>query len=242
MLAYLRLEVVRVLRDRRYLIMTVAVPIGLYLLFSAVFGKGAPINGLSVDVNTMVANAAFGAMGAVLGASGPRIAQERGGGWLRQLSVTPFPPFKLLAAKVIAAMTLGLPAVILVSLTAVALHGIRLGAWQWLAMVGLLWLGAAPFAALGMLIGRLSDGDAAYGVTSGIWFALAAPSGMWMPISILPRTLRTIARALPANHFAELGWRAAAGHGPTLNDGLVLAAWTAGLGLLAAFAYRRAQS
>lgn len=241
MFAYLRLEIARVLRDRRYLISSVVMPVGLYLLFSNIFGKGAPVNGLSVDVNTMVAMAAFGAMGAVLAATGPRIAQERANGWLRQLRATPFAPARMLAAKVLAAMTLGLPSVVAVTGTAAAVHGIRLPAWEWPLLAALLWVGSAPFAALGMLIGRIGDGDAAYGITSGIWFALAAPSGMWMPIAILPKTLREIARAMPANHFAELGWRVAAGGGPTLNDGLVLAAWTAGLGLLTALAYRKAR-
>lgn len=240
MTAYLRLELVRTLRDRRYLIMTIAMPVALYLLFSSVFGSQPPSDGLTVDVAIMVSMATFGAMGAVLSASGPRIAQERGNGWLHQLAVMPLAARDLLAAKVLAAMTLGLPAVLLVSLTGVAIHGVRLAGWRWLAMAGLLWVGTAPFAALGVLIGRLTDGDSAYGLTSGIWFALAAPSGMWMPVRILPRTLQTIAHALPSNRFAELGWRVAGGHAPALGDGLVLLAWTAGLGLLAMASYRRA--
>lgn len=240
MLVYLRLEVVRMVRDRRYLIMTVAMPVALYLLFSSVFGGGAPVNGLTTDVSTMVAMGTFGAMGAVLAASGPRIAHERTSGWLRQLRATPFRPSRMLAAKVIAAMTLGLPALALVAVTAAALHGVHLAAWRWAALAGLLWLGSAPFAALGVLIGGLTDGDSAYGLTSGVWFALAAPSGMWMPVGILPETLRAIGHALPSNRYAELGWRVAAGHGPALADGLVLAGWTAALALLAALCWRRA--
>jgi ABC-2 type transport system permease protein len=240
MSAYLRLELLRTLRDRRYLIMTVAMPVALYLLFSTVFGNQPPSDGLTVDVGIMVSMGTFGAMGAVLSASGPRIAQERGNGWLRQLGTMPLAPGKLLAAKVLAAMTLGLPALTLVALTAVAVHGVTLASWRWAAMAGLLWLGTAPFAALGVLIGRLTDGDSAYGLTSGLWFALAAPSGMWMPVSIFPKTLRTVAQVLPSNRFAELGWRVAAGHGPAMTDGLILLAWTAGLALLAVVGYRRA--
>jgi hypothetical protein len=116
MSAYLRLELLRTLRDRRWLIMTVAMPVGLYLLFSGVFGNQPPTNGLTVDVGIMVSMAAFGAMGAVLAASGPRIAQERGNGWLRQLAITPIAPRSQLLAKVMAAMTLGLPALVLVGL------------------------------------------------------------------------------------------------------------------------------
>jgi ABC-2 type transport system permease protein len=239
MSAYLRLELLRTLRDRRWLIMTVAMPIALYLLFSAVFGKQPPTNGLSVDVGIMVSMAAFGAMGAVLSASGPRIAQERGNGWLRQLAIMPIAPRSLLLAKVTAAMTLGLPALVLVGLTGVALHGVRLAGWRWLLMLGLLWVGSAPFAALGVLIGRLTDGEVAYGITSGIWFALAAPSGMWMPATLFPRALRTISGVLPSSRFAELGWRVAAGHLPALGDGLVLLAWTAALAVPAAIGYRR---
>jgi hypothetical protein len=57
--------------------------------------------------------AAFGAIGAVLMATGPRIAAERQSGWLRQLRLTPLRPGATLAARLVAALALTLPAICL---------------------------------------------------------------------------------------------------------------------------------
>src|ERR1700680_4422932 len=90
MLSYLALELRRSFRDRRYLLLVVGWPVGAYLLFSTVFGKAADASeGLPPAVEIMVAMAAFGAMGGVLMASGPRLAIDRQIGWVRQLPFTP---------------------------------------------------------------------------------------------------------------------------------------------------------
>jgi ABC-2 type transport system permease protein len=72
------------------------------------------------------------------------------------------------------------------------------------------------------------------------YFGLSILGGVWMSVSILPKTLRTIAHWTPSNRFADLGWSIAAGHTPPASDALILAGWTALLGALAIMAYRRA--
>ena len=92
-------------------------------------------------VRDMISMAAFGAIGAALMATAPRIAQERTNGWLRQLRIMPVSTRQVITAKVLAAMAWGLPAIVLVDLTAVVAHGVRMSAWQWVSIGVLLWLG-----------------------------------------------------------------------------------------------------
>jgi ABC-2 type transport system permease protein len=240
MLPLLRLELRRMLSDKRFLILMLMLPIAMYLLFSNLFGGDQPSGGLDGDVALMISMAAMGAIGAAMTATGPRIAQERSNGWLRQLKVMPLPAGQVVAAKTIAAMAWALPAIILVDLTAVLDHGVHLAAWQWLGIGGLLWLGSATFAALGTFLGYLADADSAFPVMYGILLFLSAIGGLWMPLSQLPTVLQRIGRALPSNRLAELGWNLAAGQAPSLSGVLILAGWLVGFGGLALFAYRRA--
>jgi ABC-2 type transport system permease protein len=242
MFSLLRLEISRMLTDTRFLILMLAMPIAMYLLFSTIFAGNPPVNGMSEAVRDMISMAAFGAIGAALMATAPRIAQERTNGWLRQLRIMPVSTGQVITAKVLAAMAWGLPAIVLVDLTAVLAHGVHMAAWQWLAIGGLLWIGTAPFAALGTFIGYLTDGDSAFGVTYGIYLFLAALGGLWMPVSILPATLRHIAVVLPSNRFAELGWRIAVGHSPTPLDVAVLVGWLVVFTAFAALLYRRSNA
>jgi ABC-2 type transport system permease protein len=241
MLTYLLLELRRTYRDRRFVFLTLAVPAGIYLLWSNVFGKGGhdPASGLSPQVYLMVSIASFGAIGAALTTTGARLAAERQNGWLRQLKVTPLPARAVITAKTIASMTLALPSIVLVALLAIVTEGVSLPVSGWVGLIALMWLATLPFAALGTLIGSLLGADAAQPLTAGCYFLLAILGGLWMPTAQLPGILRAVAHWTPSNRFAELGWDIAAGHAPSGMAGLVLAAWTVVLGAGAILAYRR---
>jgi ABC-2 type transport system permease protein len=240
MTGFLTLELRRSLRDVRYLVIAVAMPIGLYLLFTGLFGAhGQRAQGLPQPVELMVAMIAYGAMWAVFSVTGPRIAHERATGWTRQLRVTPLRPAAALSGKLAAALAAALPAMILVAVTAVASHHVQLGAGQWLATLPAMWAGVLPLALLGLAIGYLAGDDVAFPLTMALYFALGALGGLWMPLSTMPHVMQDIAQFLPSNAVAELGWRTAGGQASVPTAVLVLAAWTLGSGLAALFAYRR---
>jgi ABC-2 type transport system permease protein len=242
MLRYLRLEILRMFRDRRFVFFTIGFPVALYLLMSNVFGSGGAdeVTGLPARAYLMVGFASYGAIGAVLSTTGPRLAVEIQSGWLRQLQVTPLPARSLIIAKMLAAMTLALPALTLVSLAAAVTRGVHLSAGAWVGMIALMWVGTLPFAALGTLIGSAVNPDSAQPVMLVCYLGLSIAGGLWIPVGQLPEVLRSIATWLPSNRFAELGWDIAGGQLPSAAAGLVLAAWTVALGGLAAAAYRRA--
>lgn len=233
---YLRLELSRTVRDGRYVLLAVVAPVGFYLLFSAVFGgKSSGPNttfGLPASKEIMVAMATFGAMWAALSATAPRLARDREGGWSDYLATTPLRAGQVLVGRIIAGLVVALPAVVAVGVAAIAAHGVSLAAWQWAADLGLLWIGTLPFVALGIAIGSLTSSTVAFAASTGLWFALAALGGLWVPPGVLSSGLRHLATALPSYNQAALGWHVTSGTAPTLTNVAVLAAWTLGLALL----------
>ena len=237
---YLRLELLRMLRDARYLALAVGAPIGFYLLFATLFGgKPVPSGQLDGSIEIMVAMGAYGAMWAVLSATGPRIAQEREIGWFDQLRAMPVRAYQVLISKVIASLALALPALVGVCATAAVVKGVRLDAWQWIGIIGVMWIGSVPFAALGLAIGYAISSDASFALTYGVYMAMSAVGGLWVPPDVLPTGMRQVADALPSYQLADLGWRIAAGYAPQLGGILILAAWTLGASGLAVLGYRR---
>jgi ABC-2 type transport system permease protein len=240
MTGFVTLEMRRALRDVRYLVIAVALPIGLYLMFTGLFGShGQRAQGLPQPTELMVAMVAYGAMWAVFAATGPRIAHERAIGWTRQLRVTPLTPAAALAGKLLTALAAALPAMALVALTAVISHHVQLTAAQWLAMLAAMWTGVLPLALLGLAIGYLAGDEVAFPLTMALYFALGALGGLWIPLSTMPRAMQDLGQALPSNGLAELGWRAAGGQASALRAVLVLTAWLLGSALAALLAYRR---
>src|SRR5262245_32222868 len=128
---YLRLELPRTLRNRRYLVLAIGFPVAFYLLFTRILTGGEV---LDADARAffMVSMAAYGAIGATLSVA-VRIAMERSSGWTRLLRVTPLPPIGYAITKLATAYLTALPAIILVMAAGVALNGVTLPASTWLA-------------------------------------------------------------------------------------------------------------
>ena len=213
MIKYLALELRRSLRDRRYLLLVAGWPVAAYLLFSTVFGAAADRSeGLPPTVAIMVAMASFGAMGGVLMASGPRLAMDRQMGWLRQLRLTPLSPARILAARLISAMALSLPAIVLTFIAAVLVKGVTLPLWEWPLLVLLIAAGCLPFAAIGIVVGTIADGDGAQGLTMVLYLVLAAlgrsvDARADPPVAVADRREDA---ALVSPRAARLAYRAAA--------------------------------
>ncbi|WP_419997596.1 ABC transporter permease [Streptomyces boninensis] len=235
----IKLEVLRSLRNKKYMFFSVIYPAGLYLLITS--GGNDTIKGTGLDMSMyfMVSMASFGALTAVLLTSSERIAKERDSGWVRQLRLTALPGRGYVVAKIAAAATVTLPSIVLVLITGATVKGVRLDAWQWPAIGFATWVGSFAFAALGVAIGYLVSGDAVRPVAMVVYFTLAMLGGLWVPFTTFPDAVQTAADILPTHHYAALGQAIEAGGAPHGTDVAVLAAWLAAFVALAAWLYRK---
>jgi ABC-2 type transport system permease protein len=167
-------------------------------------------------------------------------AQERTGGWIRQLQITPLRMWSVTVVKLVAAMLLVLPSLVIVSALAGITQNVSMPPWNWVALVAAMWLGALPFAAFGLVVGSLATPDSAQPIAALSTLAFALLGGLLLPLDALPNGLRGFGEALPSNAYGELGRRIAAGHLPAVGTVAQLVAWSAGLLLVAVVAFRRA--
>ncbi|MFC5835001.1 ABC transporter permease [Nonomuraea insulae] len=240
MLNFAKIDAVRMLRNRRYLIFVVAFPVMLYLINANIYGKQTDARGVSFSVTLMVSMAAYGALASSMMSSAVPLATERQSGWLRQLQITPLPSWAIIVAKLVTALVLVLPSLLLVSLVAILQQGVSLPPGRWALLLLVMWVGTVPFIALGLAIGSVLTADAAQPASMICMFALAIAGGLWFPPEIFGDTMRAVATVTPSYHYAGLGWSVAAGQGVAAVDVLVVAAWAVVLGGAAAFLYRRA--
>ncbi|GAA5189449.1 ABC transporter permease [Rugosimonospora acidiphila] len=238
MFSFFLFELRRLVREPRLLIFTVFMPVISYVVFTGVGDMSGSTEGVSLATAMTVGVAGYGAMTGVLSVGGG-VSNERVSGWLRQLRLTPLPPMKVVVVKGVLATLIAIPSVLAVCLTGHLQHHVDLPAGRWLAVVAVLWLGTIPFALLGLAIGYSLPPQIAQPASFLTFFMLSIVGGLLVPVAVLPRWLRHIAVALPSNRYAELGWRAAGGHLPTMMGGAVLAGWTLLFAVLAAAAYRR---
>ena len=239
MITYLRLELTRVLRTPRFLLLAVLMPVAFYLIFTSLDASRGSSEDPAAALAFMVSMACYGAIFAALSLVNGTI-EDRTIGWIRQLRTTPLPAVRVVAAKLLTSMLVVWPAIVFVCLAAVIDPGVRLGSAQWAALIALLWLGVTPFALLGTAIGYLCTAQSSSLANMTVVLAGVLLGGFWFPVSLLPETLRQVAHALPFNRYADLGWRVVAGQAPTTADATVLLAWCAAFAALAVLGYRRA--
>src|ERR1700712_5185203 len=132
-------------RNLRFLVLTVALPLLLFVLYANVYQGQDAGGGLSVVAYLMVSMASFGCIGAAIN-TGARIAIERQTGWNRQLRLTALPARSYLIAKAVVSMLVTLPALILVFLAGATIGGVELSVGQGLGTGPSVWRGGSLFA------------------------------------------------------------------------------------------------
>jgi ABC-2 type transport system permease protein len=233
---YLRTEVRRTLRAPRYLVFVIGMPVGLFLLFSSLYGTGTQ-DGIAGKAWLMVSMSVFGAMGAAVSIGG-RIAGERQAGWTRQLRLTPMPGWAYVTSKAVTALLVAVPALALVYAVGAAAEGVRLPAAKWALAAGWSLLALAPFVALGIWLGHRLTVDVLGPLSGALFTALGVLGGVWFPVDQLPSGLESVAKALPSYWLAQAGREPLAGSWIGWHGVAILAIWTAVFSVLAARAYR----
>ncbi|WP_395294510.1 ABC transporter permease [Kitasatospora hibisci] len=235
MTTLIRLEVLRTLRNRRYLLFTVLYPALMYVFFINAYGAGELAGGLPVKTYFMVSMATFGAVGSVLTGSAQRISLERSSGWTRQLRLTALPGRAYAVAKIAASAVTTLPAILVVFAVG-ASQGVELAAGRWAGLVAALWLGSFVFAALGVALGYAAAPDSVQPIVMITYMALALFGGTWFPVS---GTLETFARFNPVYLYNELATFTRPGHALDLGAAAGLAGFLVVFVAAAAVLYRR---
>lgn len=157
-LTVLRIELRRMLRNRRTVIFTLIFPAALFLSFGATKGWDDSVGNGNVAAYIMVSMALYGA--ALTAASGgAQVAMERAMGWSRQLRLTPLNPGVYIVMKALLALVLGGIAIAVVNVVGVVQGKPEMPLDVWVECALLTLVCTLVFAALGVFVGYLVPGE-----------------------------------------------------------------------------------
>jgi ABC-2 type transport system permease protein len=204
MIPFTKFEIVRTFRNSKFLMFLVAMPVGLYLVFTMVkVGDSSGISEQDGYLQTMIAMAVYAATASAMYATGPELAQERASGWIRQVLVTPLSFASWMGAKVIQGLVLTIPGTAAVAVVAAVVHGVNMPVGHWALLVVVVVIGSIPFALLGQIIGQLLKNQSASAGQLFILFGLSFLGGLFLPYSTLPASVQQIGRFTPTYHLVE---------------------------------------
>ena len=234
--AQTRTEVLLTLRRGENVLITLIVPAVLLIFFASLGIVPAGQMAIAFLLPGMLALAIISTAMVSLGIA---TAYERHYRVLKRLGGTPLPRAGLIAAKVISVLCIEVVQVLLLGLIAVLIYGWRPGPGIF-AAIGVLLLGTAAFAGIGLAMAGGLRAEATLAGANGLYLVLLLLGDVVLPLSHLPAPLRVLAQVLPATPFTD-ALRSSMTGAPMAIDGASLAelaAWAIALVGLAALTFR----
>jgi len=233
-LALARIEIVRLRRNKRYMMFTLALPVVLYLLVAKQV-QHVTAYGVAYKAYYMVAMASLGAFSGALTGNAQRISQERKDGWIRQLRLTPLPPQSYVIAKVIASLATSIPSIVIVLLLGRFYGGVELAGWKWVVIGVAVWVGTLVFAALAVAIGYRFMPDTVQPMAMFVYLIMTFLGGVWFALT---GVLQDIGQVLPTYQIIKVGTDVIGTGTVPVGSVAVIFAWLAGFVILAWLAVR----
>jgi ABC-2 type transport system permease protein len=222
-LGMIKLELRRMLRNRRTVIFTLIMPAVFFLLFGTnADSRSEQVGGGNVTGYILVSMAVYGAMLATT-SGGAMVSIERAAGWSRQLRLTPLKPVAYIAVKLVLAMIIGLVSVA-VAFTVGALSGAKLPVHAWIGCGLLAWVCALVFAAFGLFMGYLLPSENVMQILGPVLAVLSFAGGLFVPVDNLGHTFAVIAKFTPVYGVGEIA------RYPLVQDGNL---WLAAVNVIA---------
>ena len=181
-LTLLRIELTRVFRNRRTVVLGLLLPVVLALIFIGQNGSDEKVGSGNVGAYILISVALYAAA-LNSAANGAMVALERATGWSRQLRLTPLSPLAHILTKAVVALSLGALSVVAVNIAGVLNGKADMPTHVWVAAALIAWLGSIVFGAFGLFMGYLLPSENVMQVLGPVMAGLAALGGLWFPIA-----------------------------------------------------------
>lgn len=200
------LEMKATLRNGQSLGFTLLFPIVMLLLFATIFsGK---IENSTVSVSQYYVAGIIGSVvmstGFVSTAIG--VAFDRDAGLLKRLAGTPMPKASFFIGRLVAVFLLVTAQIAILIALGIGLYHLKLpsSASRWLTFVWVLVLGTLTSTLLGLAVGgRIRNAKAGPAVVNLPFITLQFISGVFLPLNILPKTLKTVSGFFPLRWLSQ---------------------------------------
>jgi ABC-2 type transport system permease protein len=213
-LTLLKLEIRRLTRNRRTVIIAIVVPVGFFLIFGLgqTYDTQRLGNG-NVAAFVMISLALYGAvLSTTFG--GALVSIERAQGWSRQLRLTPLTPVAYIVIKVLTALTLGAVSVAGVFIAGAVTGKASMSVGLWIGTGVSVWIGSLLFAAFGLFLGYLLPAENVMQLLGLILGLLSFAGGLFIPISQFSHGVQDVLKWTPLYGLNQLV------HTPLLGNGV----------------------
>ncbi|WP_127530802.1 ABC transporter permease [Paenibacillus kobensis] len=195
--AQFKVEMLRTLRNRRFVFFTIIMPIAFYFIFTSSMDSEMQVGGIDWSAYYLMSMAAYGVAGSGIMTLSQKFSKERSQGWARLLKITPLPSWAFVVSKVAAQAVINLFMIIILFIVAATVKGVDLSSSLWIESGLWIWFGSFSFMAIGTLVGTVRNADVVQVVGMIVYMSMSLLGGLWTPTETMSSTMQVIAHAMP---------------------------------------------
>lgn len=228
-------ELMKILRNPPAVLFGIGFPTMFFLIFGNTFPFAA--------TSTLAGLAAYGAFVVSFQTFSMSLANERALGWNKLLRSTPMTPALYLGTKFLVIIITGILSLLLLFVVA-ALNGrVHLSLTTWAELLGMMVVGMIPLSLTGIFLGFVGSANLTNVLATLLGLLFSFGSGLFVPLSIMPTAVQSVAPYLPTYQLGQLAWITV---GSSYQDGspfwvhlLVLVGYAVVFAVLSVWAYLR---
>jgi ABC-2 type transport system permease protein len=241
-LAQCKAEILRTIRNKRFVFFSVIMPVGFFFLFSSTMGNNTKIGDVDWTSYYLMSMTVYGVVGASLTSFAQRISKERSQGWIRLLRITPLPSWSYVFSKVAAQGLINLIIILMMFIIGGLGKSIELSAAFWVESALWIWVGGFSFMALGTLLGTMRNADAVQVLSMILYMGLSILGGLWFPTASMPDVMQTIAKFTPTYRLGQGAWNIIGGGAIDWSGVAILAAYVIVFMVLSSYIIKRQEA
>lgn len=202
----LRADATVLVKSRRTLVLNLAVPILVLIIFSlrSGQGKGSAATGLLAGGFDIGLALTYGLMSSSLIGYSITVARDRDAGVLQRLRVSPAPTWAIMSSRILVQLIVDLIMTVIVLILGTILFHTTFTAGQYLAIAGIALLGGVMFLAIGQAVVGLVRSATAVNAVGRILYIVLLLLGLLGSSGLLGHTLKSISDWTPVGAMTSL--------------------------------------
>ncbi|WP_125566233.1 ABC transporter permease [Companilactobacillus insicii] len=222
-----------ILRNKRFFLFDMMLPIIFYLLYSKVLVSGIPKTDLkSWQMNYLISMIIYSCLlGSVITVANT-LLEDKTSHFDILSKLTPLPRWQYYLSRILIFLLLNLISSIGICLVGILVNNLSLSIATWSLIILITIIGTIPLIFIGILI-SLSGNPATVNMLNNlVVFPLAIISGLWWPISMMPSWLQSLGKLTPTFELSNIDQSIL--HGKIINNQYVfgIIIWIFVIGIL----------
>lgn len=202
-----KIEFIFVKRSLSTLLLSIGLPVGIFLLITGMLGNtdNIPKDALNVIIrDILISMTVYSSLSFALFNFPMSIQEDRANNWFTFLNQAPLKISDYYFMRIFRTVMSFAFAVVVVFLVGKILKGVTMPVSDWLIAGLLIILGSSAMLSIGLLLSFINSAEKLSVVANITYLVLSMLGGLWWPLSQFSTAMRKMGELLPTHHIREL--------------------------------------